>query len=48
MTAMMYLAEILVILICVVIFMVLIIIAVEYDKAHKWDDIYKKRGRDDD
>lgn len=48
MTAIMYVVEILGIIVGMLFIISMVIIAVEYDKANKWDDIYKKRGRDDE
>lgn len=43
-----FLVKLFFIVFAVFIFMTLLIILVEYDKATKWNRIYKKRGRDDD
>ena len=48
MTALTYVVEILGIVVGILVIVAMVIVAVEYDKASKWNDIYKKRGRDDE
>lgn len=45
---MIYLAEIIVLIFVFLVFIGLIIAGIEYDKAHKWGNIYKGGGRDND
>lgn len=45
---MQYLADVIILIIALFLFMSLVIVTVEYDKSKKWNDIYKKKGRDDE